>query len=116
MTFRTAARAIAAASIALLGAASATAVLAQTPTDNQWRASQTTLSTLLQNGYKIVAVVNTPRGVGGPADTIYVQRDQSAFKCIDPQGPEAGKEAGKNAPGCYELAPPSGTATGSEAK
>ncbi|XUW87935.1 hypothetical protein OH764_14195 [Burkholderia sp. M6-3] len=112
MTFRTAARAVAAASIALLGAASATAVLAQTPTDNQWRASQTTLSTLLQNGYKIVAVVNTPRGAGGPADTIFVQRDQSAFKCIDPQAPEAGKTA----PGCYELAPPSGTATGSEAK
>ncbi|MFP3603133.1 hypothetical protein [Paraburkholderia sp. SIMBA_053] len=115
MTFRTAARAVAAVSIALLGAASATAVLAQS-TDNQWRASQTTLSTLLQNGYKIVAVVNTARGAGGSADTIFVQRDQSAFKCIDPQAPEAGKEAGKNAPGCYELAPPSGTATGSEAK
>jgi len=112
MTFRTAARAVAAVSIALLGAASATAVLAQTSTDNQWRASQTTLSTLLQNGYKIVAVVNTPRGAGGSADTIFVQRDQSAFKCIDPQAPEAGKIA----PGCYELAPPSGTATGSEAK
>ncbi|MFM0484541.1 hypothetical protein PQQ81_28735 [Paraburkholderia strydomiana] len=112
MTFRTAARAVAAVSIALLGAASATAVLAQTSTDNQWRASQTTLSTLLQNGYKIVAVVNTARGAGGSADTIFVQRDQSAFKCIDPQA----SEAGKTAPGCYELAPPSGTATGSEAK
>ncbi|WP_027800197.1 hypothetical protein [Paraburkholderia dilworthii] len=112
MTFRTAARAVAIASIALLGAASTSAVQAQTPTDNQWRASQTTLSTLLQNGYKIVAVVNTPRGDGGPADTIFVQRDQSAFKCIDSQGPEAGKKA----PGCYELAPPSGAATGSEAK
>lgn len=112
MTFRTAARAVAAVSIALLGAASATAVLAQTSTDNQWRASQTTLSTLLQNGYKIVAVVNTARGAGGSADTIFVQRDQSAFKCIDPQVPEAGKTA----PGCYELAPPSGTVTGSEAK
>jgi hypothetical protein len=112
MTFRTAARAAATVSIALLCAASPLCVQAQTPTDNQWRASQTTLSTLLQNGYKIVAVVNTPRGDGGPADTIFVQRDQSAFKCIDPQGPDAGKKA----QGCYELAPPTGAATGSEAK
>ncbi|WP_025602612.1 hypothetical protein [Burkholderia sp. WSM2230] len=112
MTFRTAARAVAIASIALLGAASASATHAQTPTENQWRASQMTLSTLLQNGYRIVAVVNTPRGDGGPADTIFVQRDQSAFKCLDPQAPEADKKA----PGCYELAPPSGAATGSEAK
>ncbi|CAB3648696.1 hypothetical protein [Paraburkholderia rhynchosiae] len=116
MTFRTAARAVATASIALLGAASALAVQAQAPTDNQWRVSQTTLSTLLQNGYKIVAVVNTPRGDGGPADTIFVQRDQSAFKCVDPQASDAGKDVGRKAPGCYELAPPSGAATGSEAK
>ncbi|WP_027212510.1 hypothetical protein [Burkholderia sp. WSM2232] len=112
MTFRTAARAVAIASIALFGAASVSSGYAQSPADNQWRASQMTLSTLLQNGYRIVAVVNTPRGDGGPADTIFVQRDQSAFKCIDPQAPEPGKKA----PGCYELAPPSGPATGSEAK
>ncbi|CAH2926964.1 MAG: FIG00463515: hypothetical protein [uncultured Paraburkholderia sp.] len=112
MTFRTAARTVAIASVALLGAASVTATQAQTPTDNQWRASQSTLSTLLQNGYKIVAVVNTARRDGAPADTIFVQRDQSAFKCIDPQGPEPGKKA----PACYELAPPSGATTGSEAK
>jgi hypothetical protein len=42
-----------------------------------------------------------------------VQRDQSAFKCIDSQASEAGKKA----PGCYELAPSSGAATtGPEAK
>ncbi|MFL9940394.1 hypothetical protein [Paraburkholderia graminis] len=113
MTFRTAARAVAIASIALWSAASVSAAQAQTPTDNQWRASQTTLSTLLQNGYRIVAVVNTPRADGGPADTIFVQRDQSAFKCIDSQASEASKKA----PGCYELAPSSGAATtGPEAK
>jgi hypothetical protein len=70
------------------------------------------LSTLLQNGYKIVAVVNTPRGAGGPADTIFVQRDQSAFKCIDPQQPDARTKA----PACFELVPPSGTAPASESK
>ncbi len=112
MTFRTAAHTVAIASIALVGAASVTAAQAQTTTDNQWRASQSTLSTLLQNGYKIVAVVNTPRGEAGPADTIFVQRDQSAFKCIDPQGPEPGKKV----PACFELAPPSGATTGSETK
>ncbi|HEX7932415.1 MAG TPA: hypothetical protein VF573_04940 [Paraburkholderia sp.] len=112
MTFRIAARAVAIVSIALFGAASAPALHAQTSTDNQWRASQSTLSTLLQNGYKIVAVVNTPHGDSGPADTIFVQRDQSAFKCIDPQTPDAGKKA----PGCYELAPSTGPAAASEIK
>ena len=105
MTFRTAALAVAAASAALLAAASALSAHAQTPPDSQWRASPLTLATLLQDGYKIVAVVNGARGNVGSADTIFVQRDQSAFKCLDPSSPDAKSKAA-----CFELVQPSGAA------
>ncbi|CAE6793323.1 hypothetical protein [Paraburkholderia haematera] len=113
MTFRTAALAVATASIALFSAASAlsanaqtnTQTNAQTPPDNQWRTSPITLSTLLQDGYKIVAVINGAHGSVGTADTIFVQRDQSAFKCIDPAQPDTKSKAA-----CFELVQPSGAA------
>jgi len=112
MPFRPAATVV---SVALLGAAATLSAAAQTTasSDSQWRASPTTLATLLQDGYRIVAVVNGVRGNAGPADTIFVQRDQSAYKCIDPQQADAKTKA---APACYELAPPSGGAATSESK
>ncbi|WP_176058788.1 hypothetical protein [Paraburkholderia sp. BCC1876] len=120
MKSRTAKLAAAAASVALLAAASPPPAQAQaqsqTPPDSQWRPTPTTLSTLLQDGYKIVAVVNSARGSAGTADTIFVQRDQSAFKCIDPQPPEARTKTPTTPPVCYELVPPSGTPVPSESK
>jgi hypothetical protein len=114
MTFRTAALATTVAAVALAGTTAALSAQAQAPgtSDSQWRAASTTLATLLQDGYKIVAVVNDARGNAGPADTIFVQRDQSAFKCIDPLQPDARAKA----PACYELVPPSSGAPASEAK
>ncbi|NPT53379.1 hypothetical protein [Paraburkholderia elongata] len=105
MTFRTAALAVATASVALVTAASSLCANAQTPPDSQWRASPITLPTLLQDGYKIVAVVNGARVNAGSADTIFVQRDQSAFKCIDPSPADAKARAA-----CFELVQPSGAA------
>ena len=116
MTFRTAALVAATASITLLGTASAFIAQAQTPSDSQWRTSSTTLSTLLQNGYKIVAVVNSAHGNAGPVDTIFVQRDQSAFKCLDPEQPDARTKMSIAPPACFELVPPSGTAPSTESK
>ncbi|PQV48597.1 hypothetical protein [Paraburkholderia sp. BL21I4N1] len=120
MKSRTARLAAAAASIALIAAASALSAQAQapaqTPPDSQWRATPTTLSTLLQDGYKIVAVVDSARGSAGSADTIFVQRDQSAFKCIDPQQPDAKTRPPVTPPACFELVPPSGVAPASEPK
>jgi len=116
MTFRTTALTVAAASLAFAGALSTPTAQAQTSPDSQWRASSTTLATLLQNGYKIVAVVNDAHGSAGPADTIFVQRDQSAFKCIDTQQPDAKTKSPAAPPACFELAPPSGPAAASEAK
>jgi len=115
MTFRSAALAATTASLALVCAGATLAARAQTPADSQWRASPMTLATLLQNGYKIAAVVNDTHGNAGPANTIFVQRDQSAFKCIDPQQPDA-KAKPAEAPACYELVPPSGAAPASESK
>lgn len=116
MTFRTAALAAATASIALLGAACAFTARAQTPTDSQWRTSSITLSTLLQDGYRIVAVMNGAHGSAGPADTIFVQRDQSAFKCIDPQQQDAKTKTPSASPACFELVPPAGPAPATESK
>ncbi|MGF6773088.1 hypothetical protein P3T18_005593 [Paraburkholderia sp. GAS199] len=104
MTFRTTLLA-ASAFVALFGAAHASIADAQTPPDSQWRTSPLTLSNLLQDGYKIAAVVNGARGNAGVADTIFVQRDQSAFKCIDPQQSDAKTKAA-----CFELVQPSGPA------
>jgi len=116
MTFRTAALATAAASLTVLGATCHLTAQAQTPPDSQWRASAMTLSTLLQNGYKIVAVVNGAQGSAGPADIIFAQRDQSAFKCMDPQQPDARTKTAIAAPACLELVPPSGSAPATDSK
>ncbi|WCM19217.1 hypothetical protein NDK50_17595 [Paraburkholderia bryophila] len=107
-----------AAAVVLAAAASALAAQAQaqTPPDSQWRATPTTLSTLLQDGYKIVAVVNSARGSAGVVDTIFVQRDQSAFKCIDPQQPDAKTRTPITPPACFELVPPAGATPASESK
>jgi hypothetical protein len=112
MTFRTAALAAATASIALCAAASPLTAAAQAPSDSQWRATPITLSTLLQDGYKIVAVVNGAGGNAGPANTIFVQRDQGAFKCIDPQ--QSGASAKAPTAACFELVQPSGATAASE--
>jgi hypothetical protein len=116
MTFRTAALAVATASIALIGAASALNAQAQAAPDSQWRTTQLTLATLLQDGYKIVAVVNEAHGNAGSADTIFVQRDQSAFKCIDPQQSDTKTRTTVAPPACFELVPPSGSAASTESK
>ncbi|WGS49300.1 hypothetical protein LFL96_16275 [Paraburkholderia sp. D15] len=123
MSFRTTTLTAATASLASLialatfAAATSSSAQAQTPApDNQWRTTQTTLSTLLQDGYKIVAVVNDTRSGASSADTIFVQRDQSAFKCIDPQQPEAKTKTAAMPPVCYELVPPIGAPATSESK
>ncbi len=107
MMFRTTA---ATASAVILFAASSLAAHAETAQpDGQWRANPITLSTLLQDGYKIVAVVSGAHGSAGSADTIFVQRDQSAFKCIDPSQSDAKTKAA-----CFELVQPSGAASESK--
>jgi hypothetical protein len=117
MSFRCVATAAALVCLAVPGATATLAAQPQTPasSNSQWRASPTTLATLLQDGYRIVAVVNDARGSAGPADTIFVQRDQSAYKCIDPQQTDANTKAA-TAPACYELVPPSGGTPGPESK
>lgn len=102
MTFRTT---LLTASFAFAATAVSSGVTAQTLPESQWRASPLALSNLLQDGYKIAAVVSGPRGNAGQADTIFVQRDQSAFKCIDPQQADARIKAV-----CFELVQPSAPA------
>lgn len=110
MTFRFA-RLVAVAATGAALASSVTTAHAQpapaTPYQTgQWHLSALTLSTLLQNGYKIVAAVNDPRSAA-QASTLYLQRDQSAFKCIDPQSPaDAKAKTPAAAPACLELVQP----------
>lgn len=119
MTYRTATSTVVTASLltALTAVSSLNAQAQTPPPDSQWRATQTTLSTLLQDGYKIVAVVNSAHGSASSADTIFVQRDQSAFKCIDPQQQaEAKTKTAATPPVCYELVPPVGAPVNAEPK
>jgi len=75
--------------------------------DSQWRANATTLATLLQDGYRIVSVIGVPRGNAGSTETFYLQRDQSAFKCIEQHLSDAKtKASGGPSFACFELVQP----------
>ena len=62
------------------------------------RLSRSRCPTCCRTATRSPAVVSGARGNSGPVDTIFVQRDQSAFKCIDPQLSDAKIKAV-----CFEL-------------
>lgn len=75
--------------------------------ESQWRGNPTTLATLLQDGYRIVSVVGDPHGKAGSVETFYLQRDQSAFKCVEQHPPLEPRSRTPNASfGCFELVQP----------
>jgi hypothetical protein len=91
---------------ALLLSAAAFAVHAEDTPDSQWRASPMTLATLLQDGYRIVTVLDGARGNAGSIETFYLQRDQSAFRCFQQRQSDL-KTRTPDAPfGCFELVQP----------
>ena len=74
--------------------------------DSQWQANPTTLATLLQDGYRIVSVIGEPHGKAGSAETFYLQRDQSAFKCVEQHAFEPKPRTPTALFGCFELVQP----------
>lgn len=77
--------------------------------ESQWQASQATLFTLVQDGYRIVSVIEERRGEANSTQTFYLQREQGAFKCIEQHQIEPKTHASEAQFACFELAQPFST-------
>jgi hypothetical protein len=74
----------------------------------QWQDTDKTLATLVQEGYRIVAV--TSGGAAGKAASsrteYFLQRDRSAYRCSETEAMGPGAAAGKWTVRCLELVQP----------
>ncbi|SAL16751.1 hypothetical protein AWB71_00663 [Caballeronia peredens] len=80
---------------------------AQPQPNAQWRASETTLFDLIQNGYSIVAVTSvTARSTGLPEDTFIVQKTNSVYRCVETRAADTGTVRATAPIHCAELVKP----------
>lgn len=91
---------------ALVLAAVTLNVHAQEAPDSEWQANPVTLATLLQDGYRIVSVIEAPRADAGSLAAFYLQRDQNAFKCLEQRQPEPQTKTPGTHFSCFELVQP----------
>jgi hypothetical protein len=76
----------------------AVACAAHAEPDTQWKPATTTFATLVQSGYRIVAVTD---------HIYYLQRDASVMSCPEPRGARSAATPGGGSPfGCHELVEP----------
>ncbi len=98
--------------LAFLLAAASLAVQAEPVPESQWQPSQATLFTLVQDGYRIVSVIDERRGDANSTQTFYLQREQGAFKCIEQHQIEQRTHMPEAQFACFELAQPFSTPKG----
>jgi hypothetical protein len=80
---------------------------AQPQPNAQWRASETTLFDLIQNGYGIVSVTSVAeRSTGLPEDTYILQKTNSVFRCVETRAAETGAVRATAPLRCAELIKP----------
>jgi hypothetical protein len=73
----------------------------------QWRAAETTLFDLIQNGYGIVAVTSVAaRSSGLPEDTYILQKNNSVFRCVETRAAEVTTTRATGRLRCAELVKP----------
>jgi len=73
-------RSIVALGVCCIGAAA----YAEPLPNSQWRATETTLFDLIQNGYGIVGVTSAAaRSSGLPEDTYTLQKTNSVYRCVE---------------------------------
>ncbi|MGF6775711.1 hypothetical protein [Paraburkholderia sp. GAS334] len=77
--------------------------------DSQWQASQVTLFTLVQDGYRIVSVIDERHGEANSTQTFYLQREQGAFKCVEQHQVEPKTRTPEGQFACFELSQPLAT-------
>ncbi|MDE1182006.1 hypothetical protein [Paraburkholderia sp.] len=87
-----------------------TAARAQTAPDLQWKTVPSmTLATLVQSGYRIVAVTKMPSAAGSKSKAVteYVlQKEASAFTCVEDGQPARASDDGASQFRCDELVQP----------
>ncbi|WP_244814035.1 hypothetical protein [Caballeronia sp. Lep1P3] len=80
---------------------------ADAPPNAQWRAAETTLFDLVQNGYGIVAVTSVAtRSSGLPEDTYILQKTNSVYRCVETRAGESAASHSSAPPRCAELVKP----------
>jgi hypothetical protein len=95
--------------LAFLPALASLAAHAEPVPESQWQPSQATLFTLVQDGYRIVSVIEDRRGEANSTQTFYLQREQGAFKCIERHQIEPKAHTPEAQFACFELAQPFST-------
>ncbi|CAG4888732.1 hypothetical protein [Paraburkholderia gardini] len=98
--------------LAFLPAVASLAVHAEPVPESQWQPSQATLFTLVQDGYRIVSVIDERRGEANSTQTFYLQREQGAFKCIEQHQIDQKTRMPAAQFACFELAQPFSTSKG----
>jgi hypothetical protein len=87
--------------------AAALSAHAETHLDAQWRAAETTLFDLIQNGYSIAAVTSVAaRSTGLPQDTYVLQKNNSVFRCVEIRAAESATTRANGPLRCAELVKP----------
>ncbi|SAK50473.1 hypothetical protein AWB79_01608 [Caballeronia hypogeia] len=80
---------------------------AQPQASAQWRATETTLFDLIQNGYGIVTVTSVAaRSTGLPEDTYVLQKNNSVYRCVETRAAETGATRSTAPLHCAELVKP----------
>ncbi|SAK47848.1 hypothetical protein AWB78_00816 [Caballeronia calidae] len=88
-------------------AAASLPVQAQPQPNAQWRATETNLFDLIQNGYGIVAVTSVAaRSSGLPEDTYVLQKTNSVYRCVETRAAETGAVRSTAPIHCAELVKP----------
>ena len=93
----------------LVGCIAAVSLSAHAPPqpNAQWRATETTLFDLIQNGYGIVAVTSVAaRNSGLPEDTYVLQKNNSLYRCVETRAAETGAVRSAVPMRCAELVKP----------
>ncbi|SAK40415.1 hypothetical protein AWB76_00170 [Caballeronia temeraria] len=93
--------------LAVCTAALSLSAHAQPQPNAQWRATESTLFDLIQNGYGIVAVTSVAaRSSGLPEDTYVLQKNNSLFRCVETRAAETGAARSTAPIHCAELVKP----------
>jgi hypothetical protein len=89
----------------VLGTALLSAHAKAEPSD-QWRPSETTLATLVQSGYRIVAVTASAATTDMGTNAYYLQRDASVFRCFERRAGRSSERSAFASLSCEELVQP----------
>ncbi|MDR5736374.1 MULTISPECIES: hypothetical protein [unclassified Caballeronia] len=93
--------------LALAPLAMAPSTRAEETPNAQWRASETTLFDLIQNGYTMVSTTSVAaRSTGLPEDTYLLQKTNSVYRCVETRATDSAATRSITPLRCAELVKP----------